>query len=171
MATKFYPAEDVPAAKVSRKTARPAKLRALLAPGAVLILLAGRFRGKRVVLLKSLEDGTLLVTGPFKINGVPIRRVNPKYVIATSTTVDVSAVDVSKFDVAYFAREKGVAGKSEKAFFGEGAAKKVSETRVADQKVVDAALVKEVKKTPLLAQYLAASFSLKSGDKPHLLKF
>jgi large subunit ribosomal protein L6e len=37
---------------------------------------------------------------------VPIRRVNQTYVIATSTKVDISGVDVAKFDDKYFAREK-----------------------------------------------------------------
>jgi large subunit ribosomal protein L6e len=32
--------------------------------------------------------------------------VNQTYVIATSTKVDISGVDVSKFDDKYFAREK-----------------------------------------------------------------
>lgn len=119
-----------------------------------------------------MEDNTLLVSGPFKVNGVPLRRVNARYVIATSTKVDVASVDVAKFDVAYFAREQSKKTKGEAQFFGEEAPKKeVKAERVADQKNVDAALIAEIKKTPLLKQYLAATFSLKSGDKPHLLKF
>lgn len=159
--------------KIARKTQRPHKLRASITPGTVLILLAGRFRGKRVVYLKHLEDNTLLVTGPFKVNGVPLRRVNARYVIATSTKVDVSSVDVSKYNVAYFAREKTPKGeKSEADFFNEEQPKKeIKAEKVADQKTVDSALLSEIKKTPLLKQYLASSFSLKSGDKPHLLKF
>jgi large subunit ribosomal protein L6e len=148
-------------------------LRASLVPGTVLILLAGRFRGKRVVYLNHLEDNTLLVSGPFKVNGVPLRRVNARYVIATSTKIDVSSVDVSKFNVAYFAREKSSKkSKSEAEFFGEKQPKKeIKSERVADQKTVDVALLTQIKKTPLLQQYLAATFSLKSGDRPHLLKF
>ncbi|ABN67747.1 ribosomal protein [Scheffersomyces stipitis CBS 6054] len=173
IAPKWYQSEDVPAPKQTRKTARPQKLRASLVPGTVLILLAGRFRGKRVVYLKNLEDNTLLVSGPFKINGVPLRRVNARYVIATSTQVSVEGVDVSKFNVEYFAREKTPRSKkSEADLFNEAQPKKeIKAERVADQKSVDAALLAEIKKTPLLKQYLSASFSLKNGDRPHLLKF
>ncbi|CAR22996.1 60S ribosomal protein eL6 [Lachancea thermotolerans CBS 6340] len=169
---KWYPAEDVPVAKQSRKALRPQKLRASLVPGTVLILLAGRFRGKRVVYLKHLEDNTLLVSGPFKVNGVPLRRVNARYVIATSTKIALEGVDVEKYNVAYFAREKVTRKqKAEAGFFGEQAKKEIQSERVEDQKVVDKALLAQIKKTPLLKQYLASSFSLKSGDKPHLLKF
>jgi large subunit ribosomal protein L6e len=95
-------------------------LRPSLKPGAVLILLAGRFRGKRVVYLKPLSGGVLLVTGPMKINGVPLRRVNARYVIATSTVVDLDGVDVDKFDDKYFAREKEAKkSKEQKLFKGD----------------------------------------------------
>lgn len=70
-----------------------------------------------MVLLKTLNQGVLLVTGPFKINGVPLRRVNARYVIATSTTIDVSGVDVSKFDDAYFAKEKKAEKSDKEEFF------------------------------------------------------
>lgn len=45
------------------------------------------------------------VKGPFKVNGVPLRRVNQAYVIATSTKVNVDGVNVEKFDDKYFAKE------------------------------------------------------------------
>jgi len=94
-----------------------------LTPGTVCIVLAGRFRGKRVVMLKQIND-TILVTGPFKINGVPLRRINPAYVIATSTKVDLTkanGLSLDKFDEAYFKVKKEKKGKStEEEFFGEG---------------------------------------------------
>lgn len=94
-AARFYPAEDVRKPKKSRKVSKSTKLRPAVTPGTVLVLLAGRFAGKRVVFLKQLDSGLLLVTGPFKVNGVPLRRVNQAYVIATSTKIDLVDFKVS----------------------------------------------------------------------------
>ena len=152
---------------------KPPRVRKSITPGTVVILLAGRFRGKRVVCLKSLESGLLLVSGPFKINGVPLRRVNQAYVIATSTKVDISGVDVSSITDEYFSRAKDEKKEGEDEFFMGDAPKAavVSDLRKADQQKVDAALLKAVGAVEMLEAYLAAQFTLTSSDKPHLMKF
>ncbi|KAF2451339.1 60S ribosomal protein L6-B [Karstenula rhodostoma CBS 690.94] len=177
-ASKYYPAEDAIVPKKARKAVRPAKVRQSLSPGTVVILLAGRFRGKRVIVLKHLEQGVLLVTGPFKVNGVPLRRVNARYVIATSTKVDVAGVDDSVLkkasDSGYFTKDKASKKTGEEAFFKQGEApekKETSKDRVADQKAVDKALLATIKKEAHLVDYLSSTFSLRSSDRPHAMAF
>ncbi|KAF2020692.1 hypothetical protein BU24DRAFT_416384 [Aaosphaeria arxii CBS 175.79] len=176
-ASKYYPAEDDAQLKKARKTAHPTKYRESLAPGTVLILLSGRFRGKRVVLLRQLSQGVLLITGPYKSNGVPLRRVNHRYVIATKTTVDITGVDSEVLDRVskdeYWAREKRDGEKGEDAFFQEGEAQKkeTDPQRIEDQKKVDKAVMANIRKVADLEAYLAASFSLRSHEKPHEMVF
>ncbi|KAJ7949119.1 60S ribosomal protein L6 [Quillaja saponaria] len=171
---KFYPADDVKKPLVNKRKPKPTKLRASVTPGTVLIILAGRFKGKRVVFLKQLPSGLLLVTGPFKINGVPLRRVNQSYIIATSTKVDVSGVNVEKYDDKYFAKEvQKKKKKGEGEFFEADKEEKnvIPVEKKDDQKAVDSALIKSIEGVPELKAYLGARFSLKAGMKPHELVF
>ncbi|PWA69467.1 60S ribosomal protein L6 [Artemisia annua] len=147
---------------------------ASITPGTVLIILAGRFKGKRVVFLKQLTSGLLLVTGPFKINGVPLRRVNQSYVIATSTKVDIYGVDAKKFDDKYFGKKvEKKKTKGEGEFFEAEKEEKntLPQDKKDDQKSVDAALIACIEAVPDLKSYLGARFSLKAGMKPHELVF
>ncbi|EGD74239.1 ribosomal protein L6 [Salpingoeca rosetta] len=162
--------------KVGRKN-RPAKIRQSLTPGTVVIMVAGPFRGKRVVMLKALPSGLLLVSGPMSINGVPLRRVNPAFVIATSTKVDLTGLEVPECvnDEMFKRNVKGKAKKPE--FFGDKKNKygerqiKLPQERVEAQKVVDRFLVTKVKQTPLLKRYLGAKFTLEKNLFPHAIKF
>lgn len=177
MVKKFawYPADDEKKHYKKSPKNKTAKLRKGIVPGSVLILLAGRFRGRRVVFLRQLPSGLLLVTGPYKVNGVPLKRVNQAYTLTTSTKVDIKGVDASKITDDLFKKD----GKSKKAgenkFFAEDAKKKkeVSKGRVEAQKSVDAAILKNIKesKEPLLRKYLGARFTLGNNEKPHEMKF
>lgn len=108
--------------------------------------------------MQCVVSHTLTLTGPYGINGVPLRRVNQKYVIATSASVNVSKVDVSKIDDALFAREKVETGGP-------------SATRKAAQDKVDAALTKSVAAVPQMDAYLKNTFTLSKADKPHNMVF
>jgi len=175
--SRFYPTEDTPKPIPSRKANhRPTRLRASIKPGTILILLAGKYQGRRVVFLKQLPSGLLLVTGPYKINGVPARRVNQAYVIATKTSVDISGVKVdAKFNDEYFKKDKTEKKKkTEEQFFAEDKEKKkktIPASQVEDQKALDAALLATLKKNKDLVGYLKSRFALSSHQYPHQLVF
>ena len=60
---KYYPADDVVAKKGALPVRNAPKVRSSLTAGTVVILVAGRFKGKRAVVLKSLKSGLLLING------------------------------------------------------------------------------------------------------------
>lgn len=160
------------AEKAEGKKYTPCKLKPGISPGSILILLAGRFRGRRVVFLKQLPSGTLLVTGPYNVNGVPLRRANQRFCIGTSTAVDLGGADVSSISDEFFSRGKKKIPKrsSEGSMFAtEPEAKTISDDRKAMQKKVDDAISKKL--SAEMKGYLKTRFSLSSGMYPHTLKF
>merc|ERR1712137_167865 len=147
-------------------------LRSSIKPGTVFILLAGAARGKRVVFLKQLASGLLLVTGPFKVNGVPMRRCTASAVIATSATVDISGVKVPvHVDDAYFKRAAAPKKTEEGIFEAKAEAYTASDVRKADQKAVDAGVIAALSADKFLKGYLKSEFGLSRGQYPHNMKF
>merc|ERR1712159_67913 len=159
-ATRYYPAEDVKTKLGNHhNTTKTTKLRKSIAPGQVLILLAGHFKGSRVVFLKQLDSGLLLVTGPYKVNGVPLKRVPQSYVIATKTSVDVSGVKVpADVNDAFFAKPKSTKKKDDEMFFEKNQEKTLDEKRKSTQAAVDKSVEAAISKTKMLKEYLKAKF-------------
>merc|ERR1739848_56896 len=146
-----YPTQLAPAKGTSvnffSKHAR--KLRPSLSAGVVAIVLAGIHKGKRVIVLKQLETGLLLVTGPHKLNGCPLRRINQRYLLATSAKVDLAGVAVPEnVNDKYFARVKAekAAKKEGDIFDAKKEAYKPSEQRKKDQVTVDTQVLEAIKK-------------------------
>ena len=169
----WYPVSDLKSHfKRKCKVPKNTHISAPLTPGQVVILLSGRFRGRRVVYLKKLETGLLLVTGPYKYNGVPLKRVNAAYVLPTNTSVKVDGKVAEKINDEFFKRVE-ISREKKEDFFVEDKAKKerVTKERTDTQNEIDTVVKKAVDGVPMMKEYLRNRFALKNGDKPHLMKF
>jgi len=179
--SKWYPFQIT---RVKRETNNPTRLRQGLKPGTVVILLTGPYRGRRVVFLKQLkQSGLLLVTGPFGINGVPLRRVSQRFVIITSTRLAVGKIpELDNLEDAYF--KKTATGKKHKKAPEKGDEKKQEAEQPAKQKrepfpeekkkvqsAIDSKLGDAIAKVEYMKPYLTSYFTLRAGEPPHLIRF
>eukprot|EP00997_Jenningsia_sp_PLL12_P007945 NODE_4653_length_639_cov_2.237288_g3994_i0.p1 GENE.NODE_4653_length_639_cov_2.237288_g3994_i0~~NODE_4653_length_639_cov_2.237288_g3994_i0.p1 ORF type:complete len:207 (+),score=18.77 NODE_4653_length_639_cov_2.237288_g3994_i0:62-622(+) len=147
-----------------------------LQAGKIVIVLCGKFRGKRVVFLKQCSSGLILCTGPYCVNGVPLIRLNQKHVIVTSTSINVEqyleALSDKVNDSLFFAQKEEDEVKSEEKFFEKKKPKReLSKEYVEIQKDLDAKLLVEIEKVKYLKEYLKEYFSLRTNMRPHLMKF
>jgi large subunit ribosomal protein L6e len=120
-----------------------------------------------------------LVTGPYSVNGVSLGRVNPAYVLATSTKVSLAGVNVT-VDDKFFKRSVRFT-KNELKNASEHRLKKVEEGKTheakwreelkAAQKAVDAGLLANIKKVEHLRGYLGTRFTISNNTHPHELRF
>jgi large subunit ribosomal protein L6e len=175
---RYYPTEERPKKfSVKRKTfsSHQRRFRSTVAPGSVVILVAGKHAGKRAVVVKHLSSGLLLVTGPHKLNGVSLRRVNQIYVIGTSTKLDLSSANFDSYDDKFFKRVRPAKKNAEKDIFDAKKEKpQLSEERRQAQRTVDTAVLNAIKShadSRLLRRYIKSRFQLWNGVLPHKLRF
>lgn len=170
-----------PAVKANKPT-----LRKSLKPGTVVILLTGRFAGKHAVFLRQLPSGLILVSGPFRSNGVPLKRVQQTHVIPTQTRVRLPKNLAKSVKDCWFYKAKSLP-RLEAKKLKEAEEKKEKKTPVLNvkktkrskltplyantQKRIDKEIVKAIKRVPHLNAYMQSRFKLKSTDRPHDMVF
>jgi len=167
--TIFYPR------KSPRNLPRPPPFDQLSHQGLFLYFSLVDFVERGSFFLKQLGSGLLLVTGPYKINGVPLRRVNQAYVIATSTKVNISNSIAEQISDGFFAADsKSAKGSAESEFFDEGKPKAKApfpEAKAKEQREVDKVIVEAIRKEKNLGKYLQSSWGLVKGQFPHEIVF
>merc|ERR1712000_155286 len=98
--------------------------------------------------------------------------MNARFVIATSTKIDVSKVDATKINDDFFKRDSSSAKKGEEAFSKKAGEKKApNANRKAAQQKVDTGILAAIGKDAVMKKYLASKFALSNGDNAHELKF
>jgi large subunit ribosomal protein L6e len=177
----YYPTLKTPKKHRSRGLFKNHKrnTRATLTPGTIVILLTGVHKGKRAVLLKTLDTGLLLITGPFILNAIPMRRVHQGHVIATKTKLDISSVKIpEEVDDKYFKRtllkKKPKKNDSKSLFVQKPKTYRPTEKRKSDQKLVDSQVLDIIKKhqdKKTLFLYLSSMFGLRNNQYPHRMQF
>ena len=130
-------------------------------------------------MLKKLPSGNLLVTGPYAINGVPLKRVNAAYTISTSIKVSLAGVNANVDDTFFKKQKKFKQNELKNA--SEAKTKKVEEAKNAEnawrkeaknvQKAIDDKLQQNIKAVEHLKGYLSTRFTLYSNSRPHEMKF
>merc|ERR1711972_46685 len=173
---KYYPTDDRKFPLTKKKKPNFPHLRTSITPGTILIVLSGRYKGKRVVFLKQLTSGLLLITGPFKLDGVPLRRVNQAYVISTSTKLDLNNVNLTKIDDFSLKNNNPHLNKKNSSFFWCKSklieSKNIINNQFKEiQRSIDSALIKEIKLVPQLKNYISSLFTLTKNARPHLMNF
>jgi ribosomal protein L14E/L6E/L27E len=119
--------------------------------GAVLILLNPKFYGKKSILLNKTNDGFLVISGPYCINGISIKKIHPKYSIFTGLKLNLCKYNFRILTDRYFTLLK-IAKKN----FKKDEKNTLFEAHRTRQIWIDDHLMKEILKDFFLKFYLKA---------------
>nr|UXY87572.1 60S ribosomal protein L6B [Cryptomonas curvata] len=121
--------------------------------GSIIILLSTKYQGKKVILLRITKSGLYVISGLYKLNGIPIRRVNPKYIFPTGVYIDISDINTKIFSDEYFD-----ALKKYKEYQNNNFTNRIKMSHNLRQSYIDRFLQKKIDKDIFLAPYLKSNY-------------
>lgn len=157
-AAGFFPDEEMPEyiEKLQSKQVKiERKQRTDLQYGNVVVILEGQFAAKRAIYLGN-EGFNAIVVGPSNLNGVPLMKIDERFLLKTSTILKIQKV---KIEEEIFV--------SEKSFDVEIKPKEASDL----EKSIEAEIMKEVQKEKFMKTYLSSEFDFQGIENLEEMNF
>jgi len=178
MMAKSMPQGDIPMPR--KLILNKHKLRKSITPGTVGILLKGPQKARRVIFIKQLESGLLMVANP--VSGDEPTTIDHRYFMSTKLKLDISGVKVPEemvhthFHNKAERRKAYLKARRTATVLGEGENKPAGftdEQKAINKKLVDqlADIVQKHPESPVLEGYMKTKFRLTHRDFPHRMNF
>ena len=121
--------------------------------GSIVILLSSNFQGKKAILLKTTKLGLHVISGMYKLNGIPIRRVNPRYILPTGIQINIDDINTAIFNDEYF---NGL--NKSKRYHDNRLKSRISLSHNLRQIYIDRCLQKKIDSSVFLGAYLKSNY-------------
>jgi large subunit ribosomal protein L6e len=122
--------------------------------GTILIFLHPlRYHGKKGILLNITSSGNLVITGPCQINGIPLQKIHPNYLIATGKQLNLMNLNFRIFTDSYFKTICKIK-KKKKMLMSQYETDSVLDAHKIRQIFIDDSIKKEIRKDFFLPYYL-----------------
>nr|CBH28918.1 60S RIBOSOMAL PROTEIN L6 [Anncaliia algerae] len=148
----YYPADDMPLylqKLEERNKPKERESRKDLVQGMVIVALEGEFAAKRVVFLKQVDGFKALCCGPEPINKVPFFLIDERFLLKTSTVLDLK-VDCENIDInSVFECNKDL---------------EISSNKTSNMVKIEEEVLKSVKKVKFMRCYLETLFNINEND-------
>ncbi|KAF7703781.1 60S ribosomal protein L6 [Cucumispora dikerogammari] len=154
----YFPDEKIPQyiKKLQSKQVQIQRVpRTDLEYGNIVVILEGEFVSKRAIFLGSNKFEAVVI-GPRCLNGVPLMKIDEKYLLKTSTVLKLNKMEIKE---TTFISEKDF---SERINFQEPSELEVK---------LEEEILNEIKKIEFMKAYLSTDFDLKGLNKIEDMKF